>query len=115
MAPFSIRSPSVHHLDLRGINNSDNRHYYNDQQCSTLIRSPLGIQCQILLIEVEKRSHIIDLVNKMINLRALNIRCRDRDKMNDDGLIKWLQSRLPSTCTIAKDSRSSDDIRLWIR
>ncbi|CAF1021567.1 unnamed protein product, partial [Rotaria sordida] len=112
--PFSNQSSSVRYLDLRGFNHSGQCQYYNDQQCSSLIRSPLGNQCEFLIIEVEKRTNIIDLVNKMNHLRALNVRCRDRKK-NDDELIKWLQARLPSTCSFAKDSRFSNDIRLWIR
>jgi hypothetical protein len=113
MPPFSIRSSSVRYLDLRGHTQSGSRQYYNDQQCSSLIRSPLGIQCQFLLIEVEKPTNIIDLVNKMNFLRTLNVRCRDRKK-DDNELIKWLQHHLPSTCSVAKDSRYSEDIRLWI-
>ena len=114
MAPFSIHSSSVRYLDLRGYTQNGDNHYYNDQQCSSLIRSPLANQCQYLVIEVEKRTNIIDLVNKMNSLRTLNIRCRDR-KRNDYQIIKWLQQRLPSTCSIAKDSKHSEDIRLWIR
>jgi hypothetical protein len=113
MPPFSIRSSSVRYLDLRGFTHLGDLQYYNDQQCSSVIRSPLGNQCEFLLIEVEKRTNIIDLVNKMNHLRALNVRCRDR-KRNDDELIKWLQPRLPSTCSFAKDSKFPNDIRLWI-
>ncbi|CAF1992297.1 unnamed protein product [Rotaria magnacalcarata] len=113
MPPFSSRSSSVRYLDLRGINQSGQSHYYNDQHCLSLIRSPLGSQCEFLRIEVEKRTNIIDLVNRMNHLRTLNVLCRDR-KRNDD-LVKWLQARLPSTCSFAKDSTSPNDIRLWIR
>ena len=114
MPPFFLRSSSVRLLDLRGFNQSGDCQYYNGHQCSSLIRSPLGNQCQFLLIEVENRTNIIDLVNKMNNLRTLNVRCRDR-KSNDDELIKWLQTRLSSTCSFAKDSKSPNDLRLWIR
>jgi hypothetical protein len=114
MPPYSNQSSSVRYLDLRGLTHSDDNQYYNDQQCSSLIRSPLGNQCEFLLIEVDKRTNIIDLVNKMKHLRTLNVRCRDRQN-NGDELIKWLQHHLPSTCTFAKDSRFSNDIRLWIR
>jgi hypothetical protein len=114
MPPFTSLSLSVRYLDLRGFTDTAECQYYNDQQCLALIRSPLGIQCEHLLIEVEKRTNIIDLVTKMNNLRSLNVRCRDRRK-NDDELIKWLQHHLPSTCSFAKDLKSSNDIRLWIR
>jgi hypothetical protein len=114
MPPFSILSCSVRYLDLRGYNHCNLRQYYNDQECSSLIRSPLGIQCEFLLIEVEKQTNIIDLVNKMKYLRTLNVRCRDKT-INKYNLIKYLQHRLPTTCTIAKESKSDEDIRLWIR
>lgn len=114
MPPYSNRSSSIRYIDLRGIDQFGQSQYYNDQQCLSLIRSPLGSQCQHIVIEVEKRTNIIDLVTKMNNLRTLNVRCRDRKK-NDDDLIKWLQARLPSTCSFAKDSKFSNDIRMWIR
>jgi hypothetical protein len=114
MPSFSSRSSSVRYLDLRGFTNTGECQYYNDQQCLSLIRSPLGIQCEYLLIEVEQRTNIIDLVTKMTNLRSLNVRCRDK-RENDDELIKWLKNYLPSTCSFAKYSKFPNDIRLWIR
>jgi hypothetical protein len=82
MPPFTLRSSSVRYLDLRRINHFGDHQYYNENQCLSLIRSSLGIQCEFLLIEVEKRTNIIDLVNKTKHLRTLNVRCRDR-KSND--------------------------------
>jgi len=114
MPPFALRSSSVRYLDLRGTTHVGTHQYYNDNQCLSLIRSPLGIQCEFLLINVEKRTNIVDIVNKMKHLRTLNIRCRER-KNNDDDTIKWLQRSLPSTCSFERDSRHSEDIRLWIR
>ena len=114
MPQFSLRNSSVRYLDLQGTNHSNEAQYYNEQQCTSLIRSSIEMQCQYLLIQVEKRSSIIDLVNKMTHLRALNVRCRDSGK-NDGELKKWLQPRLPSTCSFAKDSKTTNDIRLWIR
>ncbi|UJR24773.1 hypothetical protein I4U23_006147 [Adineta vaga] len=114
MAPFDNRSSSVRYLDLQGWSHSGDHQFYTEQQCSTLIQSSLGKQCEHLLIEVDKRTNIIDLINKMKQLKTLNVRCRDR-KTNNDELIKWLQPRLPSTCTFAKDTKSSKDICLWIR
>jgi len=114
MPPYSNRSSSVRYLDLRGLTHSGDNQYYNEQQCSSLIHSPLGIQCQFLLIEVDKRTNIVELVNKMQHLQTLNVRCRDR-KNNGDEIIKWLRPRLPSSCTFANDSKFPNDIRLWIR
>ncbi|CAF1116807.1 unnamed protein product [Adineta ricciae] len=114
MAPYGNQSSSVRYLDLQGWNHFSDYQFYNEQQCSALIQSPLGKQCEHLLIEVDKRANILDLVKKMKQLKTLNVRCRDR-KSNSDELMKWLQFRLPSTCTFAKDIRSSKDICLWIR
>ena len=50
----------------------------------------------------------------MPHLRVLNVRCRDGRK-NDGELRKWLQPRLPSTCSFARQSKTPNDIRLWIR
>ena len=114
MPPFTNEHASVRYLDLRGLTSTNHHHCYNEQQCLNLIRSPLGNQCEYLQIEVEKRNNILDLVKKMPKLRTLNVRCRDR-KPNDQELIKWLRDRLPSSCSLAKDSPSSNDIRLWLR
>lgn len=114
MAPFSNENTSVRQLDLRGLRPSRLHHFYNEQQCLALTRTPLGSQCEYLQIEVEKRTNIVDLVKKMPKLRTLNVRCQDR-KHNDQELIKWLQNHLPSSCSVAKDSLSPNDIRLWIR
>lgn len=114
MAPFSNENASVRQLDLRGLRPSRLHHFYNEQQCFVLIRSPLGSQCEHLQIEVEKRTNVVDLVKKMPKLRTLNVRCQDQ-KPNDQELIKWLQNHLPSSCSLAKDALSPNDIRLWIR
>jgi hypothetical protein len=64
MPPFSIRSSSVRYLNLQGFTPEGDYQYYNEQQCLSLIRSPLGQQCQYLIIEVEKRTNIIDILTK---------------------------------------------------
>ena len=61
----------------------------------------------------------------MPNLQALNVHCED-DNWNEeedlltststkDELVKWLRQRLPSTCTITRDTYYVHDILLWIR
>ena len=116
MPPYALQSSSIRYLDLRGTNQLHTNQYYNGNQCSALIRSPLAIQCEFLIITVEKRAHIIDLLQKLKHLRTLNVRCLER-KSNDDDTIKWLQSQrsIPSTCSFAKDSKYPGDIRIWIR
>jgi hypothetical protein len=53
--------------------------------------STLGIQCQTLIIGAKNRTNILDLINSMINLRAMSVRCEE-----DGGeTIEWLRNRLP--------------------
>ncbi len=120
MPPFELSSKSIRRLDFQDIGE-----YYNTQQCITLSRSPLGRQCEVLLISVEKRTSIIDLLNKMPNLRAMSVTSKDDPWTNDDDdeLVNWLKHRLPSTYTITRSSdsitklqllKSFQPVRLWL-
>jgi len=95
-----------------------------------LTRSRLGIQCQVLSIQVKNRESIIILVQKMINLQALHVECEnercheltedddesdDENTTNRDKVIQWLKDHLSSTCLISKDPDSTDYIRIWIK
>jgi len=98
-------------------------HSYNAEQCLELSGCALGKQCQTLLIKVKNRRNILDLVNNMPNLQALNVRCEDDRWISgnnivssiDDELLTWLREQLPSTCIITRDTHLTHDIRLWIR
>jgi hypothetical protein len=93
--------------------------------------SPLGIQCQVLSIQIHNRQCILCLVHHMINLRFLTIICEElmysnRLKTETDGrsrkenvvpekeLIQWLKERLPSTYMIDKHSLYSNRIQIWM-
>jgi len=110
--PFEIKNSSIRQLDLRGPNS-----VYNYQQCIDLIRSSIGKQCEVLLINVEQRINIIDLINNMKNLRALIVKCSKKIQTSkeDENLIQWLEQRLPSTYTISNSTDMDDYVRLWIR
>jgi hypothetical protein len=109
MPPFEYSNTSILELGLQDVD----RCYYTEQ-CATLSRSSLGIQCEILSTAVENRTNVIDLINTMANLRALNIVCRDDTWKEDntqssstgDELVQWLQQRLPSTFTISRSDNS---------
>ena len=107
-------------------------HCFNEEECLTWSRSPLGIQCEALFIWLNNRQSITNLVRNMINLRALNIYWND-DKVfqhsqqtnnNDenhnkkrqvlDELVQWLKDRLPPTCMIVNDSDKINNVRIWI-
>jgi hypothetical protein len=114
-------SRSIRRLNFTGNISYDQCHFFNHEQCITLSRSSLGKQCEILSIGVRNRRNIIFLINTMINLRALNVRCQDDQYgtkislIEDDDFIHWLQDHLPSTITIEREILCSSNIRLWIR
>lgn len=116
-------SQSIRRLNLQNYVRGKNSRYFDDEQCRKLIHSPLGKQCEMLLIKVKNRRNIIDLVNYMSNLRALNVRCEDDDWTNEnqrilspqDELVEWLRDCLPSSCLVTRDTYHSQDVRLWIR
>lgn len=92
-----------------------------NDQCKILIKSPLVIQCEILAIDIKSSNSILDLVDNMINLRALKVRCEDDEwdfnllLFGNDDFINWLRTCLPSSCSITRDLYSLDNIHFWIR
>ncbi|CAF2805783.1 unnamed protein product [Rotaria sp. Silwood2] len=112
MPPLELQNISIRRLDLRGYNQ-----YFNNEQCIILSHSLLGIQCEILFINIQNYHILLDMLNNMINLRTLIIRCKDDkyDETNNDELIVWLKDHLPSTSIISRDIIFHCDIRIWIR
>ncbi|CAF1449005.1 unnamed protein product [Adineta steineri] len=113
---WNIRSVSIRRLDLMQWE-TENHLYCNAATCFTLINSLWRHQCEILLIDIENRSIIIDLINRMSNLRSLTVRCYDDELSNShlssahDDFIDWLKICLPSKCSIR---RHKSDINIWI-
>ncbi|UJR14432.1 hypothetical protein I4U23_001429 [Adineta vaga] len=71
--------------------------HFNNEECASLAYSQLGQQCEILLIKIENRSNIIDLIRTMTKLRSLVVHCKDDTWMDKDAtavmkdeLIEWL-------------------------
>lgn len=92
--------------------------YYDHDQCKTLISLPFLRQRKSLVMAVENRFCIIDHVQKMIRLQALNILCQDdqwKPEMNpnEDELLHWLREQLPPSCTIRRYS-PYQMIGIWI-
>jgi len=124
---FKYTSASVHKLHFGFYN-----HCFNKEECITLSRSPLSIQCEVLCIRVNNPESIINLVKNMINLRSLNVHCDDkknskqllltnnndescdRNSLSEDELIQWLKVRLPSMYLIVKDLKNFNHILIWI-
>ena len=99
-------------------------HYLTKEECRQLRRSPLGAQCDVLSVMVQKRQNIVYLVRKLIKLRMLIIRCADdtysqsryeqEHNQSKDELIDWLRDRLPSTCSIVRDQEKASRIRICL-
>jgi hypothetical protein len=104
---FKHTTTFVHHL-----NSKYSGHYFNVEECITLSHSSLGVQCEVLSVQVKNRQSIIILVQNMINLQALLVKYEPSAKR--DKVIEWLKDRLPSTCLISKDTDSVGCIQLWI-
>ncbi|CAF0997310.1 unnamed protein product [Rotaria sordida] len=123
---FKYTNASIRQLNLKFYN-----HQFTEEECMTLSHSSLGVQCEILSIQVKNRQCIIILVKNMINLRALNIKFEHEEDfqeiqwiLGDELLIEntsetveiiqWLKDHLPLTCLISIDPQSVNGIRIWI-
>jgi hypothetical protein len=115
---FNLRSPSIRRLHLYGFG------CFNDEQCSSLTRSSVGIQCEVLCITVKDRVDVLNLVSRMNKLRALNVRCQndkwkkenDDSSSTEDELVQWLQGCLPKTCVITRGNTNNIFfIQIWIQ
>ncbi|CAF1373660.1 unnamed protein product [Rotaria magnacalcarata] len=95
--------------------------FFNANECSKWIDSSLGHQCEVFCIKVENQDNVIDLVQKMPNLRALICEC-ERDKLSKgdtissdkDDFIERLKEDLPAKCIVNRDVRNYKRIQLWV-
>ncbi|UJR19864.1 hypothetical protein I4U23_022997 [Adineta vaga] len=125
--PYQYSNKSIRQLHLQDVERS-----YDNEQCASLIHSPLANQCEVLSISITNRMNLLDLIQKMTNLRALNVICQDdtweinKDNLTSsstDELIQWLIEHLPSTCVITRHNHSIQNnqqisfrpIHVWIR
>ncbi|CAF4645466.1 unnamed protein product [Rotaria sp. Silwood1] len=100
--PYQYTSATIHRLNLQGSDQSGVKHRYTRKQCLELSRSPLGIQCRVLLIAIEEPQCILDLIDSMINLRTLRVSYEYDKRSNKYDLIQVLQASLPSTWTVIR-------------
>jgi hypothetical protein len=126
LSPMKIRCASVRQLNVQGLIFGENNTGFNEEQYIQPSRSPLGIQCEMLWIETVNRRNIVDLVENMPNLQALNVICQDDngtvinnfESPEGDEIVNWLYQYLPSTCTVTRykcDRGDKYNIRIWIR
>jgi hypothetical protein len=116
MSLFKYTNTSVRKLDLE-----DYQHYFNEDECIALARSPLGVQCEVLTIRVNNSESIINLVKNMINLHGLTVKFAD-DKYHkrslltnhNDELVQWLKDNLPSAYLTVRYSHNENSVLIWI-
>ena len=115
---FQLTSKSIRRLEFPYTPST----YSNDfstEDCFNLIHSPLGRQCEVLLICLDNRINTLALIQKMTNLRLLLFKSEDDNEffrslspVNDE-LAQWLRDHLPSSYSIIRDP-SSFVTRIWI-
>ncbi|CAF3806066.1 unnamed protein product [Rotaria sp. Silwood1] len=127
---FNYRNTSVRELNLIGCD-----YCFNEEECILFSHSSLGVQCEVLFIEVNNRETIIHLVKHMIKLRVLyicyddgmnweNLKMKTAEQYDEcyktarqmiDQLVQWLKDHLPSTYLVINDPHySSNVISIWI-
>ncbi len=67
-----------------------------------LSRSSLGIQCRVLIIEVQEAESIAELIYSMINLRTLEVSYKHDKRGNEHNLVELIQNCLPSTWLVTR-------------
>jgi hypothetical protein len=116
---FQLKSRSIRRLDFIDVL-IDQSIYFDREDCLALINSSLGMQCEVLLIRIKNRTIVLDLINRMFNLRLLIFECEDDKESflpfasSKNELILWLQHHLSSTYSIMRDPRKRFRIQIWI-
>ncbi|CAF5009275.1 unnamed protein product, partial [Rotaria sp. Silwood1] len=112
MPPFDIKCPSVRYLDLQGVNKFRRTHCFNIQQCEMLNKSPLGMQCEELRIEVTDIQSILELVYMMKNLRTLYITYFHDSRSHQPDAVNVIQHHAPPTTIVTRKTYRFITIRL---
>ena len=112
--PFNLQSSSIRRFNLRGYDYS-----FTEEDLILRNQSMFQIYCEILIIKVKNRFNVLYLINSLPNLRSLIVRTDDDNgrgygSSTDDPFIQWFKDNLPSTCSIQRDLRYIQYIRIWI-
>jgi hypothetical protein len=116
---FQLTSSSIRRLDLI-VAQLHHGTFFSHEDCMDLINSPLGRQCEVLLMEFENRTDIIHVIEQIPNLRMLIFRCKDvilnylKSPSINKNFIRWLKQNLSSKSTILTNPSGGSKISLWI-
>lgn len=111
---FESQHLSVYQLELLYYGGTFDR-----EQCMMLRKIISTIQCRVLNLVLADRTFMLDLINTMPHLQAINVQCRTGKRHPSSKLTEknsaWLQQQLSSTDIHAIITQQNDFIRLWIR
>jgi hypothetical protein len=115
---FHLTSQSIDRLHIKE-SSSNGSNSVNDDDCNKLINCPLGVRCQVLLIDILNRSDVIHIIRNMSNLRLLIFKCQSDEKFfrnfsTNDEPIEWLRNNLSSASSIIRDRLDPSYIHIWI-
>lgn len=112
---FQLTSSSIRRLDL---NFAFIKHglMWNHENCLNLIQSPLGHQCEVLILQLDSQNDILELIEKIPHLRVLIFQMKTDNsfRLKSRKLIPWLKTNLPSKCSITTNSEQQPKISIWI-
>ena len=110
--PFNLTSKSVRSLDLEGCDQFHNAHRFNEEECKTICKLPLAIQCQELRIEVSDLTSIVVLIHMMKNLRLLYIRYLKDSQSHRPDLVQFIKKYAPTTSIVTRQDYGTIIVRL---
>ena len=106
MELFELKSHSIRKLIFPG------NLPWDQEQCIKLATSPLGQQCRSLMIEVETLECVAELIDRMAQLRFLNLRQLHRGETE---FLHLLRNKFPQISWTACEDRDALGVRGWIR
>ena len=111
---FESQHLSVYQLELLYYGGTFDR-----EQCMMLRKIISTIQCRVLNFILADRTLMLDLINTMPHLQAINVQCRTGKRhpssTSTEKNCAWLQQQLSSTDIHGIITQQNDFIRLWIR
>jgi hypothetical protein len=118
---LELSNASIRRLDLM-TKSTYRLQYFNHNECiKILAQSSIGKQCEVLLISVENRTIICELIQMMSNLRSITFQCKEdkckyRESLStNDEVLHWLVEHLSSEFMIVRDKRQISKIHIWIK
>jgi hypothetical protein len=118
LAQLKISNGSIRRVHLK-YPLAERQGYSNATFFSMLANSPLGRQCEVLMITVDLQTNILDLVRQMPNLRALTIQYKIDEwgteglSSGKDELVKCFEAQLPLTYFVQTQQQGNGQIRTW--